>query len=652
LTTSATSYWLNGGASWGLSPNTLDGSTGTERWQIGQSVSGTVSASQTITFTYYNQYSITPYYTTSDSSSPVVTNAVGYTQFGSVATDTPTKGSSGGNPVWVDASSSVSYLSPLSGVTGERWQVTAADTKNYTVISSVSSSITTTVQYYHQFSDIISYSISGGGSPTVPTLSANKFGSSVPQTLTNTATNYWYDAGTSWSVTPNPLTGSGSYERWETSQSTSGTFSSSATTTITLTFYHQFTVTPYYTISDSSNPAVTNIVSYTQFGNAAASTPTKGTSGGTPIWMDANTAVKYTSPITSSGERWQVASGDTANHVAITSVSSSGVASINYYHQYQVPAKYSTSDSSTPSAAVVLSGTQFGSPLPTTNLGTSSSNLWLDAATSWSVNIQIPASPTTEQWIASAGTSGTVSSTTNVQPTYSHQYKLSFSLGAGGASMSPSGNNIWTQAGSLTIQATPSAGFSFSTWSFSGTGTLTFGNSHSASTSATVSGSGTITATFGINTFTITPSASSGGSITPNSPQVVNYGQNSPTFAFTPNTGYHIADVKVGSVDLGVVTSYQYTNVQADSTLSVTFAINTYTITVSAGGNGTITPGSGSVNYGGNATYAITPNIGYYITSITVDSSPILVTNNTGQNVTFTNVTNNHSISATFGKIA
>ena len=53
---------------------------------------------------------------------------------------------------------------------------------------------------------------------------------------------------------------------------------------------------------------------------------------------------------------------------------------------------------------------------------------------------------------------------------------------------------------------------------------------------------------------------------------------------------------------------------------AATFAINTYTISSSAGANGSISPsGSTSVNYNGSQTYTITPNTGYQIDSVTVD---------------------------------
>ena len=59
---------------------------------------------------------------------------------------------------------------------------------------------------------------------------------------------------------------------------------------------------------------------------------------------------------------------------------------------------------------------------------------------------------------------------------------------------------------------------------------------------------------------------------------------------------------------MGAVTSYTFTNVTADHTIAASFAIDTYTITASAGANGSISPsGAMTVNYGANQTFTITP---------------------------------------------
>ena len=74
-------------------------------------------------------------------------------------------------------------------------------------------------------------------------------------------------------------------------------------------------------------------------------------------------------------------------------------------------------------------------------------------------------------------------------------------------------------------------------------------------------------------------------------------------------------------------------------------AITTYTISASAGTGGLISPsGSTSVTSGGSQTYTITPNTGYSVASVTVDGTSVSAVTS----YTFSNVTANHTIAATF----
>jgi hypothetical protein len=118
----------------------------------------------------------------------------------------------------------------------------------------------------------------------------------------------------------------------------------------------------------------------------------------------------------------------------------------------------------------------------------------------------------------------------------------------------------------------------------------------------------TISATFAINTYnTITATAGANGSITPSGKVIVNYGANK-TFTIKPNTSYHVADVLVDGVSVGAVTTYTFNNVTGDHTISATFAINTYLLTVTKAGtgSGTVTASPGTLTWVGNvgtATY-------------------------------------------------
>jgi hypothetical protein len=77
---------------------------------------------------------------------------------------------------------------------------------------------------------------------------------------------------------------------------------------------------------------------------------------------------------------------------------------------------------------------------------------------------------------------------------------------------------------------------------------------------------------------------------------------------------------------------------------SNSFTVNP-TISASAGANGAISPtGSVAVNYGSSQTFAITPDTGYYIASLTVDGSSVAV----ASSYTFSNVQAAHTITASF----
>ncbi|HET7378020.1 MAG TPA: hypothetical protein VFK30_15010, partial [Anaerolineae bacterium] len=90
----------------------------------------------------------------------------------------------------------------------------------------------------------------------------------------------------------------------------------------------------------------------------------------------------------------------------------------------------------------------------------------------------------------------------------------------------------------------------------------------------TVTANHTITAAFAINTFIITPTAGSNGSIVPGTAQTVNYGS-TITFTIVPSIGYHIADVGVDSASQGSLSSYTFVNVTTNHVITAAFAINT-----------------------------------------------------------------------------
>jgi hypothetical protein len=99
---------------------------------------------------------------------------------------------------------------------------------------------------------------------------------------------------------------------------------------------------------------------------------------------------------------------------------------------------------------------------------------------------------------------------------------------------------------------------------------------------------------------------------------------------------------------VGAVTSYTFTHITSAHTIEAIIAINQHTIIATAGPNGTITPsGFITVDLGGSQTFTITPNTGYRISDVEVDGVMLGVT----KSYTFSNVTSDHTIHATFKQI-
>ena len=96
-----------------------------------------------------------------------------------------------------------------------------------------------------------------------------------------------------------------------------------------------------------------------------------------------------------------------------------------------------------------------------------------------------------------------------------------------------------------------------------------------------------------VTTHTITASAGSGGTISPNGTITVNEGE-SRTFTIKPDSGHRISKVTVDGADKGTVTTYTFEHVTADHSISVIFdRIN---------GGGSSSGGGGSSSGGSSST--------------------------------------------------
>jgi uncharacterized repeat protein (TIGR02543 family) len=217
-------------------------------------------------------------------------------------------------------------------------------------------------------------------------------------------------------------------------------------------------------------------------------------------------------------------------------------------------------------------------------------------------------------------------------------WSLSYACAAGGVITGATSQTVNQGASGTSVTAVPQVGYHFVTWSD--------GSTVNPRTDTNVTADITITAAFAIDTFTITPSAGSNGSIDPSGSMSVNYGS-TQSFTINPSTDYHVQDVLVDGGSVGAVTSYTFMNLTENHTIAVTFAINpitisTYTLTYTAGANGTISGTSPqTVNQGASSTaVTATPNGGYHFVSWSDGSLTAARTD--------TNVTVNVDVSASF----
>jgi hypothetical protein len=84
----------------------------------------------------------------------------------------------------------------------------------------------------------------------------------------------------------------------------------------------------------------------------------------------------------------------------------------------------------------------------------------------------------------------------------------------------------------------------------------------------------------------------------------------------------------------------------ANYTVQANFAINQYTITASAGANGSISPsGTFDVNYGSSQLFTATPNTGYDVNTWSLDGNTVQTG---GTTYTLSNITANHTVYVMF----
>ena len=196
-------------------------------------------------------------------------------------------------------------------------------------------------------------------------------------------------------------------------------------------------------------------------------------------------------------------------------------------------------------------------------------------------------------------------------------HSITASAGANGT-ISPSGTVTVSHGATRSFTITPNSNYHVVT-PVGGT----CGGSLSGSTYTTnpVNADCTVAASFAVNapvTHTITAAAGDHGSISPSGKVTVDHGS-TKTFKITPTKGY-VTVTPVGGTCGGSLSGTTYTTnpVNADCTVSPSFARVQSTVTPSAGPNGTIIPATPQlVYYEEKTSFTVTPDSYYRIAAVT-----------------------------------
>jgi hypothetical protein len=219
-------------------------------------------------------------------------------------------------------------------------------------------------------------------------------------------------------------------------------------------------------------------------------------------------------------------------------------------------------------------------------------------------------------------------------------HTISASVGSNG-SISPLGSRNYLHDTSATYSITPAVGYRIDkvvvdNTSVGAVPTYTFDR---------ISAAHTISANFIPNpTFTITASARGEGTITPDGPTAL-LGGMSQKYLMTPAQGHRVGTVWVNGSDKGAISSYTFSDVNADQKIEVQFIPDTLSITTSIQGSGSVDPSTlVSVPRGGSQTVRFLPDAGYKVDYVLVNGF------NKGalDSYAFTNVTSNQALTVRF----
>jgi hypothetical protein len=157
----------------------------------------------------------------------------------------------------------------------------------------------------------------------------------------------------------------------------------------------------------------------------------------------------------------------------------------------------------------------------------------------------------------------------------------------------------------------------------------------------------TLSVKFAKQKFLISRSFNGSGSLSPGSNATVDYGTDY-RIAVNPGVGQKTDSILVDGALTDSLSGYTFEAVSAPHNLEAFFSPIQYTLTASAGANGSISPsGSVLVDHGSSQAFTITPESGYMVDSVVVNGVNIGAVSS----YTFNNVTGSATINIHFGEL-
>ena len=255
--------------------------------------------------------------------------------------------------------------------------------------------------------------------------------------------------------------------------------------------------------------------------------------------------------------------------------------------------------------STTITGTNLSSA---TSVTVGGSNASIVSNTSTAITITTPVGTDGAKNIVVTTSGGTATSVGAF--TYFSKFAVTYAGGVGSTGTAPiqinlAPNETFTVANGSSISKT---GYTFAKWKDAGNVEYLPGATYTVTDAAV-----TLTAQWTLNNYNVTFTAGAHGSISGTTPQTVDHGSSSSQVSAVPDANYHF----VNWSDASTVNPRTIASVETTTSLTATFAIDTYTATYNSGGNGTITGTSVQTINHGESTTAVTatPSANYHFVS-------------------------------------